>query len=345
MMAYPGPPRRAGGLLRYVVLAVVIVSVLFYLRNSSLNAALSSVHSPIQVTPTHLPDVPIPQNPTKPDFEAPAKAASPEEPPAAPSEPAFQETPASPKGAAHPIDTLIESAEKTFQGLLGKESHDLKSAAAEYRKRRGRHPPPGFDEWFKFAQENKAVMVEDFFDQIYEDLSPFWGLPAATMRKEAWAYEMTINVRGHNATTGSDWFWTKIWLDMTKTIEHLLPDMDLALNAMDEPRIVVPWEEINKYMETERETRSMPPPSEVISEFQSLGPKPDPEVEVRNKDWEKTSESRGHPTFSSTNTIRTILEGCLSRMPPRESCTQSRCHGELRPHTRYFFKIHNTALV
>ena len=78
---------------------------------------------------------------------------------------------------------------------------------------------------------------------------------------------------------------------MTQTIEHLLPDMDIALNAMDEPRIVVPWEEIDKFMEIERTTKTMPPPTEVISEFGSLGDDPDPDVEVRDKDWIDTSMS------------------------------------------------------
>ena len=129
------------------------------------------------------------------------------------------------------------------------------------------------------------MMVEDFFDQIYHDLGPLWGLQPSLMRKEAWSYEMNINIRGHNASTGSNWFWTQIWLNLTQTIEHLLPDMDIALNAMDEPRIVVPWEEIDKYMEIERTTRGMPPPSEVVSDFSTLGNKPDPDVKVRPKEW------------------------------------------------------------
>ncbi len=59
---------------------------------------------------------------------------------------------------------------------------------------------------------------------------------------------MTINVRGGNATARSDWFWTQIWLELIKTIEHLLPDWTWPLNAMDEPRLVVPWEQMDDYM-------------------------------------------------------------------------------------------------
>ena len=287
LMAYPGPPRRAAGLLRYVVLAVAIVSLLFYFRHSAQSGTFSSAFKP-QSAQSDLPTEPTPQNPVKPIIE-PEIVQPISKPEAVPE----IEKPIIPNPPSHPIDTLIEAAEKQFDDLLKKESHDVNTAAAEYRKRRGRHPPPGFDTWFKFAQENNAVMVEDFFDQIYHDLGPFWGLPPAIMRKEAWAYEMTINVRNKNATAGSDWFWTQIWLNLTQTIEHLLPDMDLALNAMDEPRIVLPWEQINEYMEIERKTRSMPPANEVISEFQTL-PKPeegDPDVKIRPKNWEDQSQS------------------------------------------------------
>jgi len=277
-MAFPGPPRRAGGLFRYGGLAVVLLGLLFYLRYSA--PSFTSVHEPVEVTPTHLPTVPSQDNPTSPDRKPPAVVAD--------SGSKSEQPITTAKTAVHPIDDLIAGADKTFEDLLKKESKTLETAASEYRKRRGRHPPPGFDVWFKFAQENGAVMVEDFFDQIYHDLGPFWGLPPSTMRKEAWQYEMNINVRNHNASTGSGWFWTQIWLNLTQTIEHLLPDMDIALNAMDEPRIVVPWEEIDKYMEKERATRNMAPPSEVVSQFSTLSNKPDPDVKVRPKEWEET---------------------------------------------------------
>ena len=285
-MAYPGPPRRAAGLARYLVLSVIAVLFLGYLRHHHTLTAVgdSSTYFPSVDTkppPTANDNPAVPQIPVGPEVKEPVKA------PPAPVERPKAQAPASP----HPIDELIQGAENLFEDLLKKESKDLKSAAAEYRKRRGRHPPPGFDTWFKFAQDNGAVMVEDFWDQIYHDLGPFWGLPASTMRKEAWDYEMTIHVRGQNASASSTWFWTQIWLNLTKTIEHMLPDMSLALNAMDEPRIVSPWEKINEYMEIERSTRSMPPANEVISEFQKLenpGQGPDKDVVTRPKEWEDT---------------------------------------------------------
>ncbi|KAK4187874.1 family 90 putative glycosyltransferase [Podospora australis] len=189
----------------------------------------------------------------------------------------------------HPIDWLIKVAEKDFDQKLARESHTLAEAAAAYRKRRGRHPPPGFDKWFEFAQEKEAVIVEDFWDQIYHDLEPFWALPAGRIRKDAWNFEMQINIRNGNATSGSDWFWTKIWLKMIKTFDHLLPDMDLALNAMDEPRMVVPWEQVDEYMRLAHKTRHMARPRDVVSEFSTLPPPgqgPEKDLETPAKEWE-----------------------------------------------------------
>ena len=193
----------------------------------------------------------------------------------------------------HPIDALIRSAEAEYTHKLGKESKTVAEAAARYRERRGRHPPPGFKEWYDFATQHNAVMVEDFWDQVYHDLGPFWALNASQIRREAWDFEMTINIRDHVASAGSDWFWTKIWLNLIKTIEHLLPDMDIALNAMDEPRMVVPWEDINSYMQKEQQSRKVVAPKSAVTEFQKLAPvkEGEPDVKVRDKDWDTKTGS------------------------------------------------------
>ena len=176
-------------------------------------------------------------------------------------------------GGKHPIDSLVRAAEHEFAITLARSTNTLPAAAAAYRKRRGRHPPPGFDKWYRFAVEtHSAIIVEDFWDQIYHDLEPFWGIKPAQIRKDAREFEMRIEVRNHKASTDSDWFWTKIWLDMIQTVEHLLPDMDLAINAMDEPRIMVPWEEMDGYMKKAAETRKIADVRTVVTEFSKLPP-------------------------------------------------------------------------
>ncbi|KAK4121867.1 glycosyltransferase family 90 protein [Parathielavia appendiculata] len=170
----------------------------------------------------------------------------------------------------HPIDAQIQTAENESAAKLSKSTRTLAAAAAAYRKRRGRHPPPGFDKWYEFATERDAIIVEDFWDQIYQDLEPFWGVQPAKIRKDARDFDMRIQIRNGKASTSSDWFWTQIWLDMIQTIEHLLPDMDLALNPMDEPRVMVPWEEIDVHMKKAAKTRRIVDVESVVSSFSTL---------------------------------------------------------------------------
>jgi hypothetical protein len=193
----------------------------------------------------------------------------------------------------HPIDTLINEGERAFDDLMSRESQTLEQAAAAYRKRRGRHPPPNFNLWWEFAKNRSAVVVEDFFDQVYHDLEPFWGIDPAVIRREASGFEMTIHVRDGKAHTKSDWFWTLIWLDLIQSIETYLPDMDLAMNPMDEPRIIVPWEDMDAHMQKVVQTARLPAAKTVQNSFRKL-PRPgkgDLHLPLVGQTFENTSES------------------------------------------------------
>ncbi|KAI9680890.1 MAG: hypothetical protein M1817_004330 [Caeruleum heppii] len=243
-------PRPGAALSRYLIVAVVVVIVFSWY---SFRAGLPSPSS--YLSPA------APSNPT-------AKPQSPSS-----SEP----------GGRHPIDLLIERADGEFYSLLRKESKDVFAAAAAYRERRGRHPPPGFQAWFDFAQNSNAVIIEEFFDQIYHDLEPFWGLPARRVRKDAHdfdsvnfetkernEYPMVITVRQGKAEVNNGWFWAQIWHSLVHTIEGYLPDMDIPINSMDESRLVVPFEDISEYIKEAESTRRMPDPSEMKSEYSGL---------------------------------------------------------------------------
>jgi hypothetical protein len=96
------------------------------------------------------------------------------------------------------------------------------------------------------------VIVEEYFDQIYHDLEPFWGVEPGKIRADASGFEMRIRVRNGKAEAESDWPWTRIWLGLVGSLEGMLPDVDLAVNAMDEPRVVVGWEEVKGLVEVAR---------------------------------------------------------------------------------------------
>ncbi|KIW44165.1 uncharacterized protein PV06_05195 [Exophiala oligosperma] len=170
----------------------------------------------------------------------------------------YPSRPGSSSTNADTISRLIADANKFFEDLVAKQSKKLDNAAKAYRQRRGRHPPPGFDKWFEYANANDAVIVEEFFDQIYHDLEPFWSLSPHDIRARARNLGMHVRVHEHKAEADTDWFWHVIWANMINEVAHLLPDMVIPLNAMDEPRIMVPFEEISTRLEKARESRALP---------------------------------------------------------------------------------------
>ena len=177
----------------------------------------------------------------------------------------------SPVEPVHPIDSLIRDSADQWDELLQKETKSLKAAAEAYRARRGRHPPPRFDEWYRFAQERNALFIEDFFDRIYDDLNPFWAIKADTLRWQASTYVQRISVRNGKAKliTDGDWMRTTVFETFISSIAKHLPDVDIAINVMDESRIVVPWTTLSEYLDIERQGRHIADPSQVINEYSS----------------------------------------------------------------------------
>lgn len=173
----------------------------------------------------------------------------------------------SPKTApagSHPMWTLINQAEKDLEALKARQSKTLKAAVVEYRRRYGIAPPPHFDKWFAFAQKNEVQLVDEF-DTIQELLTPFWGLKPATIRaraKEALGFAnnlVGVAIRGGRVTNiqgGGDWQREATQGMLKPFVEHL-PDMDLCFNTHDEPRVVVPHEDMARLVATAKD-RAMP---------------------------------------------------------------------------------------
>lgn len=84
----------------------------------------------------------------------------------------------------HPIPKLMADAQVKYKQLLYAQSKSLAQAVREYRRRYGRDPPKGFDEWWTFATEN-GVKIIDEYDQLVGDLEPFWELSGEEVRRRA----------------------------------------------------------------------------------------------------------------------------------------------------------------
>ena len=175
---------------------------------------------------------------------------------------------------AHPIAKLMSDATAAQDRLLASASTNVSDAAARYREKRGRHPPPGFDEWFQAAKACDAVVVEDFFDRIYKDLTPFWALDPDTITARANSWHWAVKVRNGQASAYGNVEgripWLQFWTDQVAQFAQNLPDVSMPINYHDEPRLLVPHDKMSEMVAKEQEQRSMPAASEVSSNYRTL---------------------------------------------------------------------------
>ncbi|KAL1618999.1 hypothetical protein SLS54_006849 [Diplodia seriata] len=161
----------------------------------------------------------------------------------------------------HPVETLINQAKLQHDSWLksASASTSLAEATRNYVARYNQTPPPLFDQWFEYAI-NRSSLIIDEFDSIHEDLLPFWSLSPAEIRKrtkEALASPLGIGgiqIRNGVASIAGDPPGTHRWsldgiIAMIEKFSQFLPDMDLAFNLNDEPRVSLPYHEIGQARE------------------------------------------------------------------------------------------------
>lgn len=151
----------------------------------------------------------------------------------------------------HPIERLMTDAQKRFDVLLETEANTVAEAAKNYRSRRGRHPPPGFDAWYRLARNRSVLVVEPFFDQIESDLAPLWGVDAHNLRRMAHGFSPKITIRNGTINAKKESSYTKLaqvasmLRSLAEQMDAILPDLDIPVNANNEPAMLVPWETID----------------------------------------------------------------------------------------------------
>ncbi|KAM5473670.1 hypothetical protein MauCBS54593_002468 [Microsporum audouinii] len=156
----------------------------------------------------------------------------------------------------HPIERLIQTSRERFQTIHSRQSKTLQQAVAEYRRRYGLHPPPHFDVWFRFARSRGVQMIDEY-DSIYDALLPFWGVKPKTIReraREAIGFDnalIGLMIRSGNVTLvdggGEPEEWKRNAIKgMMAAFVKYLPDMDMAFNIHDEPRVVVPYSDLSR---------------------------------------------------------------------------------------------------
>lgn len=159
----------------------------------------------------------------------------------------------------HPISSLIQHAQQRFDYVRSHQSKTLAEAVQEYKRRYKMHPPPHFDKWFQFAQ-SKGVQLVDEFDSIYHSLLPFWAVKPQTIReraRETLGFDNSVIgllIRDGKVTLTDGGGDARQWqreatVGMINDFVRYLPDMDLVFNIHDEPRVVIPGEDLERLVQ------------------------------------------------------------------------------------------------
>jgi Glycosyl transferase family 90 len=240
----------------------------------------------------------------------------------------------------HPIDDLIFDAKMEHDQYSSNalKSLSLADAVDQYRVLYHMSPPPDFDIWYQYATNRSAIVIDEF-DQIYNDLLLFRAIPPADLRRQTW--EMVSNpwneisgivIRNGNATVQENVLPTHQWMlegvaILINSFALYLPDMDLAFNLNDEPRVSVPFSDVAAL----RELISIPGPANVSSwsADRSSGWLPIPEHEYKESIFQDSSFRNTFVNFGSV--------GCSPQSEARKNpIINSRSHICLRcaaPHS------------
>lgn len=171
----------------------------------------------------------------------------------------------------HPITLLIEQAEEKWESMLLRQSQTLEQAVEEYTLRYGYSPPVGFDSWWRFAMENRIILVDEY-DQIHQDMLPFRSLTPSEFRKRSkqlqtdqtlpwWNYSFGLGIKtgtvkkygqggGGNDNNGR----IEDLMDILGEFAEMMPeDVELRFMSGDEPGVVVSGEAKDRHEEYARE--------------------------------------------------------------------------------------------
>lgn len=187
----------------------------------------------------------------------------------------------------HPIARLMRAAQVQFDALVAEHPANVVDAARRYREKRGRHPPPQFDAWFEYAKGKDALVPEAFFDQIYHDLGPFWGIDVPILQRVVRGFSPTITVRNdsvESSAPGSYEYIDQLMAILKQLGEEgvELPDMDIPVNVNNEIAMLVPWERMETAFEFSRSFT--PSPHSVVSSYSSTSNK-DAKTRIFDPEW------------------------------------------------------------
>ncbi|GAA5983560.1 hypothetical protein JCM10908_000335 [Rhodotorula pacifica] len=170
----------------------------------------------------------------------------------------------------HPISYLIAKAEEDWEDMLRRQSQSLEQAVHEYKRRYKMNPPAGFDSWWRYAMQNRIVLVDEY-DQIYDDILPFHSLPPSELRRRVislktdttlpWRdYSFSFSIRDGQVQTSTESTGGKDdLLDIIGEIAKMLPDLEVRMNKGDEPAVVISGEARKRHEDLAKRQKVLPP--------------------------------------------------------------------------------------
>lgn len=235
----------------------------------------------------------------------------------------------------HPIERLVRDAATQSEGWLtqASTSKTLAEAVETYRRRYKRPPPPGFDAWYRYATEKSSLVIDDY-DRIDEDLRPFWALSPESIRvrtrtvlSDQWNEVAEVSIRLGVASIGPKVIPTHRWMldGVVSTMQGFvqwLPDMDLAFNINDEPRVAIPWKSLQRLQDIGRDVRSATESlsnewsSDRAQKWRPLG-----EEEIPQRPFEDHSFANSFADYGSIACPPASPARKLHRWDPRSLCT------------------------
>jgi hypothetical protein len=162
--------------------------------------------------------------------------------------------------SSHPLYQLVNQAESEFETLKESQSETLVQAVAEYRRRYKIPPPPNFDKWFQLAKSRNVQLVDEF-DSVFDAILPFWALDPSTIRSRARetigfpnaVIAVSIREGEVRKIEGGDQWQQQGTTGMMASFVNFLPDMDLAFNTHDEPRVILAHDDLIRLVTTAKD--------------------------------------------------------------------------------------------
>ncbi|GAA6001303.1 hypothetical protein JCM10207_006599 [Rhodosporidiobolus poonsookiae] len=159
----------------------------------------------------------------------------------------------------HPIEVLIERAEKKWKDKVARQSRTLSEAVREYKQRYRRNPPKGFDDWWRFCEENN-VQLRDEYDQIAHDMAPHWALEAhdsrhrnRVMQDRDHTFTIVMNPGQPKADLAGPYFDLKRATDIADMLSLYTGRMHRQLNITfiidDNPAVMLPYAQRERMVE------------------------------------------------------------------------------------------------